>query len=67
MSSLRISHQNRAIGATAAGGDTGRSEHADDRSSFAAALGAAGAAPKGGGDIARRPDGRGVARSSRIA
>jgi flagellar hook-length control protein FliK len=47
MSSLRISHQNRTIGATAAGGDTGRSEHADDRSSFAAALGVAGAAPKG--------------------
>jgi hypothetical protein len=46
MSSLRISHQNRAIGATAAGGDSGRAEHADDRASFAAALGVAGAAPK---------------------
>ncbi|HML10019.1 MAG TPA: flagellar hook-length control protein FliK [Stellaceae bacterium] len=39
MSSLRIGHQNRAI-APPTGGDTGRSEHADD-SGFALALGAA--------------------------
>ena len=47
MSSLRISHQNRGIGAPSAGGDTERSEHADAGASFAVALGAAaGVAPK---------------------
>lgn len=47
MSSLRISHPNRGIGALGAGGDTGRSEHADEGASFAVALGAAaGVAPK---------------------
>ena len=47
MSSLRISHQNRGIGAPSASGDTGRSEHADAGASFAVALGAAaGVAPK---------------------
>jgi flagellar hook-length control protein FliK len=46
MSSLRISHQNRAIGGPA-GSDTGRSEHADDAAGFAFALGvAAGGVPK---------------------
>lgn len=47
MSSLRISHQNRGIGALGAGSDTGRSEHAEEGGSFAVALGAAaGAVPK---------------------
>ncbi len=42
MSSLRISHQGRAIGSATAGGDSGRTEHADGGASFAVALGAAG-------------------------
>lgn len=47
MSSLRINHQGRAIGAPAGSGDSGRPEHADDGVSFAFALGAAaGATPK---------------------
>lgn len=49
MSSLRISHQNRAFGALATAGDIGRSEHAEDGASFAMALGAAArVTPQGG-------------------
>lgn len=47
MSSLRISHHNRAIGAANAGGDaSSRPEKADDAGGFALALGAAGMVPK---------------------
>lgn len=67
MSSLRISHQNRGIGASSAGSDTGRSEHADEGASFAFALGAAagvvtknagallGGKPGDGGDFSAGP------------
>lgn len=41
MSSLRISHQNRAIGASAAGTDGGRAETSGTDTTFALALGAA--------------------------
>lgn len=51
MSSLRISHQNRGIGASSAGSDTGRSEHADEGASFASALGAAGVVTKNAGAL----------------